>query len=48
VHLLSVNEAHGKLALALDQVEAMHYVAGIAKGALHEDATTATTGTASP
>lgn len=34
--LLSVNEAHGKLALPLDQVEAMHYVAGIAKGALHE------------
>jgi hypothetical protein len=35
VHLLSVNEAHGKLALPLEQIEAMHYVAGIAKAPLH-------------
>jgi len=31
VHLLSVNETHGKLAFALDEIDKMHYVGWIAK-----------------
>jgi phage repressor protein C with HTH and peptisase S24 domain len=30
-HLLSVNEAHGKLSIDNNDIEKMHYVAGIAK-----------------
>jgi phage repressor protein C with HTH and peptisase S24 domain len=34
VHLISVNEAHGKIVIPLSDVEVMHYVAGIAKSEL--------------
>jgi DNA-binding transcriptional regulator YiaG len=30
-HLLSINETHGKISLGDDEIEKMHYVAGIAK-----------------
>lgn len=36
VHLLSVNEAHGKITIPLAEVVIMHYVAGIAKATLFE------------
>lgn len=34
VHLLSVNETHGKISIPLDEVECMHLVSGIVKRAL--------------
>ena len=36
VHLLSVNEAHGKLALPLSAIDCMHYVAAITKRSMWE------------
>lgn len=38
VHLLSVNEAHGKITIPTSQVELMHYVADIAKSDRYEPA----------
>lgn len=34
VYLDSVNEAHGRISLASEEVDALHYVAGIARGAM--------------
>lgn len=34
VHLDSVNESHPKISIPLEEIEVMHYVAGIAKAAL--------------
>lgn len=38
LHLESVNQAHEKITVARDQIEKMHYIAGVAKRGLHRSA----------